>query len=234
VFESRVQDLLRNWSGGKPKEKIELTLTQMESLILLDTPPFHLLGAKHLIDKKDMAADTVSVLAGRYAEIIRIAYGDTLADAVINSAADFASLMNQKRSSVLSSKDMIKLFQERVTNLCYHQLIDPVQLARLQQAVRDRSLASRVAEALAFRDKSPDFDDGFEGGRNSSREREILVPFCQLTLPLSLLILHICTPQPSTFNPQPSTLLPPRPPKKETDSFSFSLLKNCHIKALNC
>ena len=82
-----------------------------------------------------------------------------MADAVINSTSDFARLMNQERSAVLTSKDMITLFQERLTNLCHQQLIDPVQLARLQQAVQDRSLASRLAEALAFRAHSTDFDD---------------------------------------------------------------------------
>jgi len=75
--------------------------------------------------------------------------------------------MNQERSAILSAKDMIKLFQERMTNLCYHQLVDPVQLARLQQALQDRSLASRIAEALAFRDKSPDFDEALTDGEKT-------------------------------------------------------------------
>ena len=82
------KSVLRDWSGGK--EKIELTLAQMESLILLDSPPFHLLGAKNLVNKKDLSPDIVAMFGGRYVEILRIAYGDTLADADRNCSWVFS------------------------------------------------------------------------------------------------------------------------------------------------
>jgi alkanesulfonate monooxygenase SsuD/methylene tetrahydromethanopterin reductase-like flavin-dependent oxidoreductase (luciferase family) len=85
------------------------------------------------------------MFGARYAEIIRIAYGDTLADAVINSTSDFARLMNQERSAVLTSKDMITLFQERLTNLCHQQLIDQVTAFTRGKAAAGRPLDTRLS-----------------------------------------------------------------------------------------
>ena len=141
--------LIKRASNQDPRAEVKLTTAQLEALILLQDPPLQLCNTPSML-AGPITPDTVSDMVARAASYLGVVYGPTFAAALNMAGVTLAALAKEPRCVALKAPHLFSLLKYRLTNLHAHELINPTLLRVLPQATRDRSLASRLGEALDF------------------------------------------------------------------------------------